>query len=70
MLMIVVMVQVDASITPAVTNWHKRRIVRAVNLVSLVLLYKITSYKFRKSQEFIERVRLALEINCINLSPL
>lgn len=68
--MIVVVVHVDASITPAVTNCLKRRIVRAVNLDSLVLLYKVTSHKFRKSQEFIEFVRLAFEINCINLSPL
>lgn len=37
--MIVVVVHVDASITPAVTNCLKRRIVRAVNLDSLVLLY-------------------------------
>ena len=69
-LMIVVVVHVDASITPAATNCLKRRIVRTVNLDSLVLLYKVTSHKFRKSQEFIECVRLAFEINCINLSPL
>jgi hypothetical protein len=70
LMIVVVVVHVDASTTPAVTNCLKCRIVRAVNLVSLVLLYKATSYKFRKSQEFIERVRLAFEINCINLSPL
>jgi hypothetical protein len=37
--MIVVVVHVDASIRLAVTNCLKRRIIRAVNLVSLVLVY-------------------------------